>query len=72
MADTIENFDSVFSLNQKVVIQSGFYKGFDGRITAYDKKTNKYDVEILMDNNIKRHVFCGVDELKLKKGFLGF
>ena len=59
-----ENVESKFSHNNKVCILTGYYKGYYGKIRAYDIKSKKYEVIISVDD---RDEIVSVAENDLRK-----
>lgn len=70
MNEIIENSESEFSINQEVQIIKGLYNGHYGHITTYDKKTMKYHVEVMIQNN-KKTIACNQIDLIRIKTWLG-
>lgn len=60
-----------FTHNQKVAITSGYYKGYYGKIKAYDEKTKVYQVELTIDDRTLR-ISCIEEQLRKIKSWLKF
>ena len=67
--DVIRNFESEFAINQKVIIQNGFYKDNHGIVHGYDQKTSEYLIKIKL-NNLEKLIGCKLTDIRLEKQML--
>lgn len=64
-----ENFESEYSLNEKVFIHNGFYKNRYGTIKEYDTKIKKYMIETKQGMATK-YIYCTIEDIRHMKKML--